>query len=207
VLDVLKIVASLAIGYLLGSLNTAVLVGRLYGKEVSRLGSGNPGLTNALRVLGKRAAALVLAGDVAKALAACLIGLAFGVYVVSGDARDCVSMLAAGGGAVIGHNWPLYFRFKGGKGVLTAISVMFMASWREALLSLGLFVVVVALTRFVSLGTLCATAFFVALSFVPAFNNTAHFQVFTAAMALVIVIRHRANIGRLLAGTENRFAY
>jgi glycerol-3-phosphate acyltransferase PlsY len=144
---------------------------------------------------------------VAKALAACLIGLAFGVYVVSGDARDCVSMLAAGGGAVIGHNWPLYFRFKGGKGVLTAISVMFMASWREALLSLGLFVVVVALTRFVSLGTLCATAFFVALSFVPAFNNTAHFQVFTAAMALVIVIRHRANIGRLLAGTENRFAY
>ena len=205
--DVLKIVAALALGYLLGSLNTAVLVARLYGKDISQHGSGNPGLTNALRVLGKRAAALVLAGDVLKALAACLIGLALGVYVVSGGARDCVSLLAAGGGAVIGHNWPVYFGFKGGKGVLTAISVMFMASWSEALLSFALFLAVVALTRLVSLGTLCASVCFVALSFMPVFANTAYFQIFTAAMALVIVIRHRDNIRRVLAGTENRFAY
>src|SRR6185503_7225261 len=128
--------------------------------------------------LGKPAAAFVLAGDILKGIVACLIGLYLGVYVRSGEAVDCVSLLAAGAGAVIGHNWPVYFGFKGGKGALTAATVMFMVNWVAALISLGVFVTIVALTRYVSLGTICAALFFVAISFVSAFGNTFYFNIF-----------------------------
>jgi acyl phosphate:glycerol-3-phosphate acyltransferase len=115
-IDILKIFAALALGYLLGSLNTAVIVGKIYGKDIRSHGSKNAGLTNTLRVLGKSAAVFVLAGDILKGIIACFIGLHLGVYVYSGEAIDCVSLLAAGAGAVMGHNWPVYFGFKGGQG-------------------------------------------------------------------------------------------
>jgi acyl phosphate:glycerol-3-phosphate acyltransferase len=206
-IEILKIFAALAFGYLLGSLNTAVIVGKIYGKDISSHGSKSAGLTNTLRVLGKSAAALVLAGDVLKGVVACLIGLQLGVYASSGEAKDCVSLLAAGAGAVMGHNWPVYFGFKGGKGALTAATVMFMVNWVMALISLGVFVMVVALTRYVSLGTISATLFFVALSFLPVFGNTFYFHVFASLMALMIVFKHRENIRRLLSGAENRLTF
>ncbi|MBV8167518.1 MAG: glycerol-3-phosphate 1-O-acyltransferase PlsY [Alphaproteobacteria bacterium] len=203
----LKLVAALAAGYLLGSLNAAVIVGRLYGTDITRHGSKSAGLTNTLRVLGKTAALVVLAGDVLKGIAACLIGLALGVTVQAGTGVECVSLLAAGAGAVIGHTWPLYFGFKGGKGALTAAAVMVMIAWPPALISLGLFVLIVASTRFVSLGTIGATLVFVALSFVPVFGGTLYFQLFACLLALIIVVKHRENIKRLLAGTENRLSF
>ena len=205
--DVLRVLAALTAGYLLGSLNTSILVGRLYGKDITAHGSKSAGLTNTLRVLGKPAAAMVLVGDIAKGIVACLIGLRLGVYVQSGAGRDCVSLLAAGAGAVLGHNWPVYFGFKGGKGMLTAAAVMAVISWPATLISLGVFVGVIALTRFVSLGTICAAVLFVALSFLPALGNTAYFQAFAAVMAVVIVFKHRANIRRLLSGTENKLKF
>lgn len=205
--DILKILAAFGVGYLLGSLNTAVLVGKMYGKDIRQHGSRSAGLTNALRVLGKPAAALVLVGDILKGVIACLIGLRLGVYVQSGPAADCVSLLAAGAGAVIGHNWPLYFGFKGGKGALTAITVLFMINWVMALICVGLFVAIVAVTRYVSLGTISATIFFLVLSFVPPFATTVYFHVFAAAMALIIVVKHRENIRRLLSGTENKLKF
>lgn len=205
--DILKLLAALGLGYLLGSLNTAVLVGWFYGKDIRAHGSRSAGLTNALRVLGKPAAALVLAGDIAKGILACLVGLRLGVYVQSGEAVDCASLLAAGAGAVIGHNWPLYFGFKGGKGALTGVAVLFMFDWVMALLCLGVFAIVVASTRYVSLGTVSATAFFVVFSFIPAFGHTPYFFVFVLPMAFVIVVKHRENIRRLLSGTENKLAF
>ena len=205
--DLVKILAALGLGYLLGSLNTAAIVGRIYGKDISRHGSKSAGLTNTLRVLGKTAAVFVLAGDMMKGVIACLIGLRLGVYVTSGAGVDCLSLLAAGGGAVVGHNWPIYFGFKGGKGALTAATVMFMINWVMALISLGLFVLVVALTRYVSLGTICAALCFVAVSFVPAFGNTFYFHIFACLMTLMIVFKHRENIKRLLAGTENKLTF
>jgi glycerol-3-phosphate acyltransferase PlsY len=206
-IDSLKVLAALASGYLLGSINTAVIVGKIYGKDIGNLGSKSAGLTNALRVLGKTAAAFVLAGDILKGIVACLIGLYLGVYVSSGEAKDCISLLAAGAGAVIGHNWPLYFGFKGGKGMLTAAAVMFMVNWIMTLTSLAVFVTVIALTRYVSLGTICAAIFFVAISFVPEFGTTFYFQIFAGLMALMIIFKHRANIQRLLSGTENRLTF
>lgn len=206
-IDVLRVFAALVLGYLLGSLNTAVIVGRLYGKDISKHGSKSAGLTNALRVLGRAAAAVVLVGDIAKGIAACLIGLSLGVYVYSGEAKDCVSLLAAGAGAVMGHNWPVYFAFKGGKGMLTAAAVMLMIDWRMTLISFGFFVIVVALTRYVSLGTLCAAVFFVAISFLPVFEKTAYFHAFAGLIAVTIIFKHRENIQRLLSGTENKLSF
>ena len=206
-MDILKIFAALALGYLLGSFNTAVIAGKIYGKDIKRHGSKSAGLTNTLRVLGRSAAVLVLAGDILKGVIACLIGLRLAVYVHSGEASDCVSLLAAGAGAVIGHNWPVYFGFKGGKGALTGAAVLFMFDWVMALICLGVFVTIVALTRYVSLGTISAALLFLAMSFVPFFGHTFYFQVFACLMALIIILKHRQNIQRLLSGTENRLAF
>jgi glycerol-3-phosphate acyltransferase PlsY len=206
-IDILKTLAALGLGYLLGSLNTAVIVGKIYGKDIRSHGSKSAGLTNTLRVLGKSAAVLVLAGDILKGIAACLIGLQLGVYIHSGAAADCVSLLAAGAGAVMGHNWPVYFGFKGGKGALAAAAVMFMINWLMALISLGVFVLIIALTRYVSLGTMCAAVFFVAISFIPVFGNTFYFHIFASLIAAVIIFKHRENIRRLLSGTENELSF
>lgn len=205
--ELLKLLAAFASGYALGSLNTALIVGRLYGTDIRRQGSGNAGLTNALRVLGKGAAALVLAGDVLKGVLACLIGLRLGVALQAGTAVDDLGLLAAGAGAVIGHNWPLWFGFKGGKGALTGVAVLFMLDWRMALICLGLFASLVALTRYVSLGTICATLCFLALSFLPGFGHGQSFQLFAGLMAAIVIARHRENIRRLVSGTENRLAF
>jgi glycerol-3-phosphate acyltransferase PlsY len=207
VIDILKVLAALALGYLLGSLNTAVIVGKIYSKDIGSHGSKSAGLTNTLRVFGKSAAVFVLAGDVLKGIVACFIGLRFGVYAYSGEAIDCVSLLAAGTGAVMGHNWPLYFRFKGGKGALTAVTVLFMLDWVMALICLGFFVIIVALTRYVSLGTISATMFFVAISFMPGFGKTFYFHIFTGLIAFTVIFKHKENIQRLLAGTENKLTF
>ena len=206
-IDILKIFAGLMMGYLVGSLNTAVVVGKIYGKDIRSHGSKNAGLTNALRVLGKSAAVFVLAGDILKGIVACLIGLGLGVYVYSGEAKDCVSLLAAGAGAVIGHNWPVYFGFKGGKGALTGVAVLFMFDWVMALICLGFFVIVVASTRYVSLGTICAAMLFVLISFLPVFGHTFYFYIFALIMAFIVIFKHKGNIERLLSGTENKLSF
>lgn len=206
-IDIVNIFAALMAGYLIGSLNTAVIVGKIYGKDIRDHGSKSAGLTNTLRVLGKSAAVFVLAGDILKGVIACYIGLYIGVNAYSGEAMDSVSLLAAGVGAVMGHNWPVYFRFKGGKGALTAVAVLFMFDWRMALICLGFFGVIVALTRYVSLGTLCAAILFVVISFIPFFGHTFYFNIFACLMAGMIIFKHRENIQRLLSGTENKLTF
>jgi len=200
--DIIMLFAALILGYVLGSFNTSVIVGRLYGKDIRSHGSKGAGLTNTFRVLGKSAAVLVLGGDVLKGVIACLVGWIIGLYFYSGDPN--VTLLAAGVGAVIGHNWPVYFGFKGGKGVLTAGVVLFMANWVIGLICLGVFVTVVILTRYVSLGSICAAVLAATISFFPVFGNNVYFYVFVWLMAVMIVIRHMKNIQRLILGTENK---
>jgi acyl phosphate:glycerol-3-phosphate acyltransferase len=201
------IAASAVIGYLLGSVNTTIVVGKLYGQDVTKLGSKSAGLTNALRVLGKRAAAMVLVGDVAKGVLACLIGQQLGSAWQPGTDAAGLGQLFAGAGAVVGHNWPIFFNFKGGKGALTAAAVMFMINWQLSAISLALFIALVALTRFVSLGTMSAAVFFAAASFVPMFETARSFQLFACTLAAIIVFKHRENIRRLRSGTENRLSF
>ncbi|MGS0742318.1 glycerol-3-phosphate 1-O-acyltransferase PlsY [Glaciimonas sp. GG7] len=203
-IDILKITLALILGYASGGLNSAVIVGKLYGKDIRNFGSKSAGLTNTLRVLGKYAALLVLAGDILKGIVACLIGLRIGVYVQAGGNTDCLSLLAAGAGAVFGHNWPPYFGFRGGKGALIAISVLFMFVPIMAVICLSLFLIIVIVTRYVSLGTVSAMLLFAVLSFVPFFSHTYYFVMFAIIMASVITLKHKANIERLIAGTESK---
>jgi glycerol-3-phosphate acyltransferase PlsY len=206
-MDILKLILALSSGYLLGSLNTALIVSRFYGKDIRQHGSKSAGLTNTLRVLGKPAAVFVLIGDILKGVIACLIGLYLSVYFYSENAQICISLLIAGAGAVIGHNWPMYFGFKGGKGVLTAVTVLFMVDWFMALICLGFFVLIVASTRYVSLGSVCAAILFAVLSFFPTFDSTIYFNIFALFMTFMVVFKHRENILRLFAGTESKLKF
>lgn len=184
------------LGYLLGSINTSIIVGKLYGTDIRKHGSGNAGLTNSLRVLGKKAAVFVLLGDVLKGVISCIIGSV---------AAENIGLMAAGAGAVLGHNWPLYFNFKGGKGVLVSASVFFMMDWRIALITLGIFIIIVAITRYVSLGSIICAAVFPILAVI--FKKDTGFILFSAAIGLLAIIRHKANIERIIHGTESKLSF
>ncbi len=180
-------------GYLLGSLNSSLIVGKLYGVDIRKKGSGNAGLTNTMRVLGKTAALAVLAGDIIKGIIACIVGL-----LLVGQ----TGILAGGTAAVIGHNWPLYFGFKGGKGVLTTLAVIMMMDWRIGLLLLGVFLIIVFVTRYVSLGSIIGAALIPVFSFL--FGKDAMFILFSFFLGLLIIIRHYSNLSRLINGTESK---
>jgi glycerol-3-phosphate acyltransferase PlsY len=190
-------VAAIAAGYLLGSVDFGVIVPRLFGIDIYQSGSGNPGATNVLRTMGRKEAALVLLGDLAKGAAAAALGWwAGGVE----PWRDIVGF-AAGLAAVVGHCFPVWHRFKGGKGVAAAGGMVAVMEPWALLILLGVFAAVVALTRKASLGSLIA-----ALGLVPALYAFGHrgwaLGLAGAAVAL-IVARHVPNIRRLLKGREH----
>lgn len=197
------LVLSAVIGYLLGSVNTSLVVGKLiYNTDVRQYGSGNAGATNTLRTLGKTAALLVVIGDSLKGILACLMGrwlageTSAGVY--AGE-------YLAGIMAVIGHNWPLYFGLRGGKGVMTAFAVALMLSPMAALICLLLFIVTVAITRYVSLGSMIGGAAFPAVAWLTGGNP---YLVLTGVLlAVLIIFRHASNIKRLVDGNEKKLSF
>jgi glycerol-3-phosphate acyltransferase PlsY len=188
-MGVVAIIAS----YLLGSVSFAILVSRLAGLPDPRsYGSKNPGATNVLRTGRKIAAAATLLGDALKGLVAVLVCQ---VYVPEAAAY-------AGLAAFLGHLFPIYHRFAGGKGVATAAGVLFGLDWRLGLGTVATWLIIAAFLRYSSLAALVAAAFapfFAALLF--GFGATFFAVLFMAAL---LVWRHRANIGRLMAGTESR---
>lgn len=198
---------SSATGYLLGSIPTAYLVARAKGIDIRQVGSGNIGATNAFRVLGKPAGSLVLAIDALKgALAAAAVpsGLHLLFSRHSAPASLELSSILGGVSAVIGHNYPVWLRFKGGKGIATSAGAM-MALVPMALLAvLSVWVVVFLTTRFVSVASLCAAAL---LPFaVWAFGSDRAMIAFSTVLSLLAIYKHKANIKRLLEGTEHRFS-
>lgn len=192
--QVVKLILSGVIGYLLGSANSSLIVGRFYGVDVRMHGSGNAGATNTLRTLGRIAAILVTLGDILKGVMACILG-----SLICG--RD--GLMAAGAASIIGHNWPLYFKFKGGKGVLTTLAVVAIIDWKVALILLGLFFVIVIITRYISLGSVVSGALLPFAAFIHERHNYLYISL-ALILGLFIVIRHRANISRILKGTESR---
>ena len=185
-------IAAVAGGYLIGSIDFGVILPRLAGVDIYREGSGNPGTTNVLRSMGRVAAASVRLGDVAKGFLAAMAGDLVGGTVVG---------FAAGFAAVLGHCFPIWHRFRGGRGVAAGAG---MALWLEPLLVVILVAVwagAVALTRTASVASLVA-----AIVFVPgmgAFGHCGPALAWTGGVTLLIVVRHIPNIRRLLAGTEN----
>lgn len=205
----------LVVPYLLGGINTSIIVTRLKtGKDIRDMGSGNAGLTNTLRTQGKATAALVLLGDVAKAvIAVWAVRLAFlfigGVdTTVLENGMNWVAYMAVMM-VVVGHVFPVYYGFKGGKGVLAAISAIFTLDWRSACILLGVFIVLVAITRYVSLGSCIASSLFLFTTLFfswyldgdPAGVINAIIGGLTAAL---IIFMHRGNIQRLINHTEKK---
>ncbi len=190
-------------GYLIGSLSFAVIVSRSMGLADPRgYGSGNPGATNVLRSGSKAAAIVTLALDVLKGFAAVVLAGWLAVhYGIAGDALDWSPGLA-GLGAFLGHLWPVYFRFKGGKGVATAAGVLLGLNPWLGLATIVTWLIIVAFFRYSSLASLVAAVFapFYQLLIWGPGSEAA----IVAVMSLFLVWRHMPNISRLLAGTESR---
>ena len=202
----------LVIGYMCGLLQTGFIYGKLHGIDIRKHGSGNSGTTNALRVLGKKAGLIVFIGDAFKALIPCTI-LRFALGGNPDYAGQLyLLMLYLGFGVILGHNFPFYMQFKGGKGIAATAGVIGRLDWRVTLICAVLFLGTVILTRYVSLGSIfVAIAFFavnVFLSWKGYYGLDAaymkEFWVLCALVAVMAIWRHRANIGRLLAGNENK---
>lgn len=201
----------LAIGYAFGLFQTGYLYGKTHHIDIREHGSGNAGTTNTLRTLGWKAGAVTFLGDLSKAMLAILVAwLLFREKYPEGIE---VLKMYAGFGAVLGHNYPFYLKFKGGKGIACMSGFILACFLPIAPLCLILFVGAVAITRYVSLGSiLVAVSFFVQLvifgetGIIPmAEQYKAEIYVVGAVFSLLALWKHRANIKRLLTGTENKF--
>lgn len=203
---VAALLLSAAAGYLLGSVSFAVVVSKLgYHEDVRDHGSGNAGMTNILRTYGKGAAAVTLAGDFCKGALAVVIGrLIF--WLLRVDFMD--GAYVAGMFALLGHLYPLYFGFKGGKGILTSVGVIFLINPLVGLMLLAVGLPLIFLTRIVSVGSLAGAAsypFFTWLTVYLKGENPVFDTVFASVIALLVIYMHRENVKRLLNGTENKF--
>ncbi len=183
----------IVIAYLLGSISPSILLGRLKGVDIRKEGSGNAGTTNTLRVLGKKAALVTLLADVAKGALAVFLGSLAG--------STCAYICAAA--VMAGHIWPVFFGFKGGKGVATAAGAVLVINWRMALLLLLVALVLTVLSKRMSVGSIGAA---VGLPIASVFMEKG-FWPYALAMALVVIIKHRGNIKRLIAGEEPKLNF
>ncbi len=191
----LEFVAMLLTGYIVGSIACAVFVSRALGLPDPRTeGSGNPGATNVLRLGGKTAAALTLAGDVLKGALPVLLAWAVG--------DNAAVAAAAGFGAFAGHLYPVFFRFRGGKGMATTFGVVAALSWPIVLGMGAAWLAVAALSRFASLASLAAAIVAPALAFV--LDAPTAVLAVLVAMGAMLVMRHRENISRLFRGEERK---
>ncbi len=187
----------IVIAYLLGSVSSAIILAKLFNKPDPRAsGSGNPGATNALRTGGKSMGIMVLVGDLVKGLLAVLIGRFFGV---TGFALGLVALFA-----VIGHVFPVFFKFQGGKGVATALGAVFGLNFFVGLLTALIWIVVARLSRYASLASIVAAASACILVLIIA--NASYF-VPLLIIAGLIIFRHQANITRLRQGTESKIQF
>ena len=199
----------LAIGYVCGLLQTGYLVGKVNHIDIRKEGSGNAGSTNAVRVMGWKAGAMTFAGDVLKCVVAVVIA-----RILFKDS-ECVPLLAmyAGLGATLGHNFPFYLKFKGGKGIAVLAGLVVSTGWELVPIPLAAFLIAVLMTRYISLGSLLASSMFflevVAFGqlgwFHMSFNYRIELYVLTGILMILAWVRHKDNIKRLMAGKENRF--
>lgn len=194
----LKWLLPAAIGYMLGNFTTGITVGKKFGvRDIRRHGSKSAGTTNVLRTLGWLPSALTLLGDVLKGLLSALIG-----YWLGGEA----GMLVGGTASVIGHNWPVFYGFKGGKGIATSLGFILVIEPWFALALLVCQAAVLIATHYMSVASLCSAALYFLLTLV--FHHSNHAELLCAALITVLAFyTHRTNIARLLHGNENRLNF
>ena len=191
------------LAYLLGSVSGSMVMGRFRGVDIRASGSGNAGGTNAFRTQGFRFALGVVIIDIGKGALAAWLCPKLGLPALEDPIAAEIQVLACGFAAVVGHCYPVWYGFRGGKGAATAVGALLAIQPLALVPMIGTWVLVLVLTGWVGLATILA-----AISLVPAFawiDNTAANLVFSVLLALFIVFMHRSNIRRLLDGTENRF--
>lgn len=201
-------IAIAIISYAIGSINFSVILSKkLAGFDVREKGSGNAGTTNMLRTVGKRAAIITLICDILKGIISILIAILIGNIVQNLDKAFLVQI--AGLGVVIGHTFPLFFGFKGGKGVATALGIILLVNWQIGLICLLFGIVLIAVTKMVSLGSIMSAILFPILT-IFIHNNyivDGNYIAFGLLLGIFVTFNHRNNLRRILNGTENRINF
>jgi glycerol-3-phosphate acyltransferase PlsY len=187
-------VAWIIASYLLGSVPTGLVLAGLKGRDPRTMGSGNIGATNVMRAAGKALGIATLAGDIAKGFFPTWLAIYFG--------QPQWLVAAAGIAAFAGHLFPVYLRFRGGKGIATALGVFLALNATAVAILVIVFAVILITTRYVSLGSLVGTALMPVLLLLM--KAPTAYVLLSLVMAILIVIKHRSNITRLLSGTENK---
>lgn len=199
------------IAYAIGSINFSVLISKkMAGFDVREKGSGNAGTTNMLRSVGKKAAVITLLCDILKGVVSIGIALIAGNIVKNVDKAVLVQI--AGILVVVGHTFPIFFEFKGGKGVATSLGVIMMINWKIGLICLVFALVIMAFSRMVSMGSVGAAILFPVLTlfintnFIVEASGMKYF-IFSVILAAIVIFNHRANIKRIANGTENKLSF
>ncbi|MEI3395097.1 MAG: glycerol-3-phosphate 1-O-acyltransferase PlsY [Clostridia bacterium] len=202
------------ISYLIGSISFSVIISKkMAGFDVREKGSGNAGSTNVLRTVGKKAAAITLLCDILKGVVSILLAILIGT--IWKDVDKELILQIAGIAVVIGHTFPIFFGFKGGKGVATSLGVLLMSNWQIGLICLVFALVLMALTKMVSLGSCGAAVLFPVLTLFINDNYTILTEgksgrvyfVYSVILAIIVLYNHRSNIKRMLNGTENKLSF
>ena len=197
--NLLSILIVIVAGYLLGSISTGVVLSRLFAKtDIRSQGSGNAGTTNMLRVLGRKMALLTFIGDMLKGIIAVFIGK----WLIGGELGGLLGVV----GAVLGHYYPLYFGFKGGKVIATSFGSLLFVFPVQALLAFAVFLILVAVTHYVSVGSIAAAITLPLLIVITRFQEPT-LWIITVCIGASVVWRHRANIKRLMNHTENKLDF
>ena len=198
------------IAYLLGSISFSVIISKkMAGFDVREKGSGNAGTTNVLRTVGKKASIITLICDVLKGVVAILVAYLAGLIIKEGIDKALLIQLA-GLAVILGHTFPIFFGFKGGKGIATALGVLMLTNWNIGLICLVFALVLMILSRMVSLGSIAAAILFpILIIFMPhnAYLVDGNYIIYSILIAILVVFNHRTNVKRLLTGTENRIDF
>ena len=203
-------IVCIIIGYICGLFQTSYFYGKAKGIDIREHGSGNAGTTNALRIMGAKAGALTLLGDALK----CILAVFLSRVLYGNSHQDMIRLLGiyAAAGSILGHNFPFYLRFRGGKGIACTAGLLLSFDWRLALVAYVVFLINLFITHYVSLGSILMYLVFVGGSIIMGqmgmWNlSTAHLleMYFVEILLMVLAVyKHRANIIRLLQGCENK---
>ncbi len=197
------------IAYIIGSINISILISKkVAGFDVREKGSGGTGATNMLRSVGKLPALITLMWDILKGVIA--IGIALFIAWITGTKEVATLVQLAGIFAILGHTFPIFFGFKGGKGVATSLGILLIINWRIGLICLVFALALMAITRMVSVGSVAAAILFPILTLFIGNENfivEGNYFVFSLIVAIIVVFNHRENIKRIIDGKENKLSF
>ena len=199
------------VAYAIGSISFSVIISKkMAGFDVREKGSGNAGSTNMLRSVGKKAALITLICDILKGVVSILLALV--VAKINSKLNGAILVQLAAFFVVVGHTFPIFFEFRGGKGVATSLGVILLVNWEIGLICLVFALVLMILTRIVSLGSIAAAILFPVLVFFIDQNfivNVSHWNylIYSIILAIIVIFNHRSNLKRILAGTENKLSF